>query len=110
MYRAFLQVVRDGQPDRNVISALQDLWSVPPQDLAEFLEDHVPNLPRCSGSMGLAEGSVQSNPARYWKTRGLGHTAPSRSHGLADPPSPPRVILGNPRAGRDELTDSSLMR
>jgi hypothetical protein len=40
MYAAFLQIVRDAELERNVVSALQDLWSVPPHELARFLADH----------------------------------------------------------------------
>jgi CHAT domain-containing protein len=40
MYRAFVQKVRDGRIERNVVSALQDLWSVQPEELAGFLADH----------------------------------------------------------------------
>ncbi len=40
MYRVFLQRVREYKLERNVVSALQDLWSVQPQVLAGFLADH----------------------------------------------------------------------
>jgi tetratricopeptide (TPR) repeat protein len=40
MYQAFLQSISDGEPERKVASALQDLWSVQPQELAGFLAAH----------------------------------------------------------------------
>jgi CHAT domain-containing protein/tetratricopeptide (TPR) repeat protein len=60
MYRVFLQTVRDDELERNVVSALQDLWSVRPQELAGFLADH-PEL-GSAVAIARARGELAEHP------------------------------------------------
>jgi len=39
-YYRFLEIVRETEGERKLVSALQKLWSVPPPELAGFLADH----------------------------------------------------------------------
>lgn len=40
MYGTFLRIVRDTEQERRLVSALQELWSVPPHELTVFLAEH----------------------------------------------------------------------
>jgi tetratricopeptide (TPR) repeat protein len=39
-YHRFLEIVRETEGERKLLSALQKLWSIPPPELAGFLADH----------------------------------------------------------------------
>jgi hypothetical protein len=68
-YYRFLEIVRESEGERKLLSALQKLWWVPPPELADFLADHPELGSREAVLLVRAEVDDFHAAGRRWRCR-----------------------------------------